>query len=128
MRYRAPRGTRDILPEDTWKWQEVERIFRATADRFGYPEIRLPVFEETDLFARGIGDSTDIVRKEMYTFEDRKGRSLTLRPEGTAGVVRAYIEANDCLLSGHIAFLLYAFIATEMIFDTYKHSQIFCSK
>ena len=94
MRYKAPRGTRDILPEDTWKWQEVERIFRATADRFGYPEIRLPVFEETDLFARGIGDSTDIVRKEMYTFEDRKGRSLTLRPEGTAGVVRAYIEHN----------------------------------
>ena len=94
MRYKAPRGTRDILPEDTWKWHEVERIFRATADRFGYPEIRLPVFEETELFARGIGDATDIVRKEMYTFEDRKGRSLTLRPEGTAGVVRAYIEHN----------------------------------
>ena len=94
MRYRAPRGTRDILPEDTWKWHEVEGIFRATADRFGYPEIRLPVFEETELFARGIGDATDIVRKEMYTFEDRKGRSLTLRPEGTAGVVRSYIEHN----------------------------------
>ena len=94
MRYKAPRGTRDILPEDTWKWNEVEEIFRATADRFGYPEIRLPVFEETELFARGIGDATDIVRKEMYTFEDRKGRSLTLRPEGTAGVVRAYIEHN----------------------------------
>lgn len=94
MRYKAPRGTRDILPDDTWKWQEVERIFRATADRFAYPEIRLPVFEETELFARGIGGATDIVRKEMYTFEDRKGRSLTLRPEGTAGVVRAYIEHN----------------------------------
>lgn len=94
MRYKAPRGTRDILPQDTWKWHEVERIFRATADRFGYPEIRLPVFEETELFARGIGDATDIVRKEMYTFEDRKGRSLTLRPEGTAGAVRAYIEHN----------------------------------
>lgn len=94
MRYKAPRGTRDILPEDSWKWQKVERTFAATAERFGYREIRLPVFEQTELFARGIGDATDIVRKEMYTFEDRKGRSLTLRPEGTAGAVRAYIEHN----------------------------------
>lgn len=94
MMYKAPRGTRDILPEETWKWQRVERTFRDTARRFGYDEIRLPVFEETELFARGIGDATDIVRKEMYTFEDRKGRSLTLRPEGTAGVVRSYIEHN----------------------------------
>ncbi len=94
MRFKAPRGTRDLLPEDIWKWQHVERVFRETADRFGYREIRVPIFEETDLFARGIGDSTDIVRKEMYTFEDRKGRSLTLRPEGTAGVVRSYIEHN----------------------------------
>ncbi len=92
MRYRAPRGTRDILPEDSWKWQKVERAFAETAERFRYKEIRLPVFEQTELFARGIGDATDIVRKEMYTFEDRKGRSLTLRPEGTAGVVRSYIE------------------------------------
>ncbi len=94
MRYRAPRGTRDILPDETWKWQRVERVFADTAGRFGYREIRLPVFEQTELFARGIGDATDIVRKEMYTFEDRKGRSLTLRPEGTAGSVRAYIEHN----------------------------------
>ena len=92
MTYKAPRGTRDVLPEESWKWQRVERVFRATADRFGYREIRLPVFEETELFARGIGDATDIVRKEMYTFTDRKGRSLTLRPEGTAGVVRSFIE------------------------------------
>jgi histidyl-tRNA synthetase len=92
MRYTAPRGTRDVLPEETWKWQEVERAFRSTAARFNFQEILLPVFEETELFTRGIGDATDIVRKEMYTFEDRKGRSLTLRPEGTAGAVRAYIE------------------------------------
>ncbi len=92
MKYKAPRGTRDILPEDSWKWRRVETAFRETADGFGYREIRVPIFEETDLFARGIGDSTDIVRKEMYTFEDRKGRSLTLRPEGTAGVVRSFIE------------------------------------
>jgi histidyl-tRNA synthetase len=92
MKYQAPRGTRDILPDESWKWQRVEEVFRDTAARFGYREIRTPVFEETELFARGIGDSTDIVRKEMYTFADRKGRSLTLRPEGTAGVVRSYIE------------------------------------
>lgn len=92
MAFKAPRGTRDILPEETWKWQRLESAFRATADRFGYREIRLPVFEETELFSRGIGDATDIVRKEMYTFSDRKGRSLTLRPEGTAGTVRAFIE------------------------------------
>jgi len=94
MTYKAPRGTRDVLPEESWKWQGLERAFRDTADRFGYREIRLPVFEETELFARGIGDATDIVRKEMYSFEDRKGRSLTLRPEGTAGTVRAFIEHN----------------------------------
>jgi histidyl-tRNA synthetase len=83
-----------VLPDESWKWQRVERVFRETADRFGYGEIRLPVFEETELFARGIGDATDIVRKEMYTFTDRKGRSLTLRPEGTAGAVRSFIEHN----------------------------------
>lgn len=94
MAYKAPRGTRDVLPDESWKWQRVERAFRETADRFGYNEIRLPVFEETELFARGIGDATDIVRKEMYTFTDRKGRSLTLRPEGTAGAVRSFIEHN----------------------------------
>ncbi len=94
MKYKAPRGTRDILPADSWKWEHVEEAFRETAERFGYKEIRFPVFEETELFARGIGDSTDIVRKEMYTFSDRKGRSLTLRPEGTASVVRSFVEHN----------------------------------
>ncbi len=92
MKYKAPRGTQDVLPSESWKWQRVESVFRETAARFGYEEIRTPVFEETELFARGIGDTTDIVSKEMYTFEDRKGRSLTLRPEGTASVVRAFVE------------------------------------
>ncbi|MCD4690829.1 histidine--tRNA ligase [bacterium] len=92
MKYKAPRGTQDVLPGDSWKWQRIETVFRETAARFGYEEIRTPVFEKTELFARGIGDATDIVRKEMYTFEDRKGRSLTLRPEGTASVVRAFVE------------------------------------
>jgi histidyl-tRNA synthetase len=106
MKYTAPRGTRDILPEESWKWQLVETTFRETAERFGYREIRVPVFEETELFARGIGDSTDVVRKEMYTFTDRKGRSLTLRPEGTAGVVRAYIE-HSMGRRGHLVKLFY---------------------
>ncbi len=92
MKYKAPRGTQDVLPVESWKWQRVESVFRETAARFGYEEIRTPVFEETELFARGIGDTTDIVSKEMYTFEDRKGRSLTLRPEGTASVVRAFVQ------------------------------------
>ncbi len=92
MKYKAPRGTQDVLPGESWKWQRVESVFRETAARFGYEEIRTPIFEETELFARGIGDTTDIVSKEMYTFEDRKGRSLTLRPEGTASVVRAFVE------------------------------------
>lgn len=88
----APRGTRDLLPADTARWAAVEASLRGVFGRFGYREIRTPVFEHTELFVRGIGESTDIVGKEMYTFADRKGRSLTLRPEGTAGVVRSYAE------------------------------------
>ena len=94
MKYRAIRGTRDILPAETPRWQRVERHFREAFARYGYREIRVPVFEETALFARGLGDSSDIVEKEMYTFPDKGGHSLTLRPEGTAGVVRAYLEDN----------------------------------
>jgi len=94
MKYRAIKGTRDILPADTPRWQRVERLFREAFARYGYREIRLPVFEETSLFARGIGDATDIVEKEMYTFTDKGGDSLTLRPEGTAGVVRAFLQNN----------------------------------
>lgn len=88
----ALRGTRDILPEEIGYWQQVEAIARDILGRAAYQEIRTPIFEQTTLFERGIGESTDIVGKEMYTFQDRGERSLTLRPEGTAGVVRAYIE------------------------------------
>jgi histidyl-tRNA synthetase len=88
-----PRGTSDILPEEVWKWRRVETVLNETAALYGYSEIRLPVFEHTELFQRGIGDATDVVEKEMYTFMDRGGKkSLTLRPEGTAGAARAYLE------------------------------------
>jgi len=89
---KVPKGTQDILPEDISKWYYVENIIKETLNKHGYKEIRTPLFEYTDLFVRGIGESTDIVTKEMFTFPDRKGRSLTLRPEGTAPVVRAYLE------------------------------------
>jgi histidyl-tRNA synthetase len=89
---KAVRGVRDILPSETGKWQRVEAAARRTFEAYGYREIRLPLFERTELFARGIGDETDIVKKEMYTFEDRGGDSITLRPEATAGLLRAYIE------------------------------------
>jgi len=93
-RYKAPRGTQDVLPEVSWRWQRVEAVFRDACRRYGYGEIRTPVFEETDLFVRGVGEGTEIVTKQMYTFEDRGGRSLTLRAEGTAPVVRAAVEHN----------------------------------
>jgi len=92
MAIKAVRGVRDILPSETGKWQRVEAAARRTFEAYGYREIRLPLFERTELFARGIGDETDIVKKEMYTFEDRGGDSITLRPEATAGLLRAYIE------------------------------------
>ncbi|UBH23491.1 histidine--tRNA ligase [Macrococcus armenti] len=87
-----PRGTQDILPAETAKWRFVESKLHEIAASYNYKEIRTPMFESTDLFARGVGDSTDIVQKEMYTFKDKGDRSLTLRPEGTAAVVRSYIE------------------------------------
>lgn len=87
-----PKGTRDILQTETYKWQYVENKITNILSNYGFKEIRLPVFEHTELFQRGVGDTTDVVQKEMYTFEDKGGRSITLRPEGTAGVVRAYIE------------------------------------
>lgn len=90
----ATRGTRDILPEEISYWQQVETVAAEILSRSLYQEIRTPIFEQTALFERGIGEATDIVGKEMYTFEDRGDRSLTLRPEGTAGVVRSFIEHN----------------------------------
>lgn len=92
MLTQRPRGTSDILPAETVKWQAVEDSMRQSFRRYHYGEIRTPIFEHTELFARGVGETTDIVSKEMYTFADRAERSLTLRPEGTAGVVRAYVE------------------------------------
>ncbi len=90
--YRAPRGTKDILPPASGVWSYVESRLREIYRRYNYHEIRTPIFEETLLFVRGVGDTTDIVEKEMYTFTDKGKRSLTLRPEGTAPVVRSYIE------------------------------------
>ncbi|MDR1061037.1 MAG: histidine--tRNA ligase [Clostridiales bacterium] len=87
-----PKGTNDILPSESHKWNHVERIMREVCGIFNYREIRVPVFEHTEVFKRSVGDTTDIVQKEMYTFDDKGGRSLTLRPEGTAGVVRSFIE------------------------------------
>lgn len=92
MLTQAPKGTRDILPSEVYRWQYVENAFAEICRLYGYEEIRIPVFEHTELFQRGVGDTTDIVQKEMYTFEDKGGRSLSLRPEGTAGVARSFIE------------------------------------
>jgi histidyl-tRNA synthetase len=90
----APRGTADLSPPESARWQGVEGEFRAIARRFGYGEIRTPLFESTELFVRGVGETTDIVEKEMYSFEDKGGRRMTLRPEWTAPVVRAVLEHN----------------------------------
>lgn len=89
---KAPRGTNDVLGKDSYKWQYVEDVGREVAGVFGFKEVRFPTFEETELFDRGVGDTTDIVQKEMYTFTDKGGRSVTLRPEGTASVVRQTSE------------------------------------
>ncbi|PAD36570.1 histidine--tRNA ligase [Terribacillus saccharophilus] len=92
MEMKAPRGTQDILPGTSEKWQYVEKVLTDLASKFNYKEIRVPIFEHTELFLRGVGETTDIVQKEMYTFKDKGDRSLTLRPEGTASVVRAYVQ------------------------------------
>jgi histidyl-tRNA synthetase len=90
--FQAPKGTHDILPGESERWNWLEARLRDILERYGYREVRTPMFESTDLFVRSVGESTDIVRKELYTFEDKGGRSLTLRPEGTAPLVRAYLE------------------------------------
>ena len=89
---KKPKGTEDVLPRDSYRWQFLENIFREEARAFGYREMRTPVFEHTNLFERGVGDTTDIVQKEMYTFTTKGGDSITLRPEGTAGAARAFLE------------------------------------
>src|SRR4029077_128403 len=91
-KFQSVRGTKDILPGDAARFQHLESVARALFKRFGYQEIRTPTFETVDLFQRSLGETTDVVQKEMYVFEDRGGRKLALRPEGTAGVVRAFIE------------------------------------
>ncbi len=91
-RIQKPKGTLDILPSDIGVWQYIESAVRETAKIYGFSEIRMPTFEATELFCRGVGDTTDVVGKEMYTFIDKDGSSLSLRPEGTAGVARSVIE------------------------------------
>lgn len=98
VKFTKPKGTLDVLPQESWKWQFMEEKMRHTAHIYGYREIRLPTFEATGVFSRGVGESTDIVSKEMYTFEDKAARSMTLRPEGTSGVVRCVLE-NGLLAS-----------------------------
>lgn len=90
----APKGTEDLLPQDSYKWHYLEKKFKDVCDCFGYKEIRFPTFEHTELFERGVGDTTDVVQKQMYTFNDKGGRSITLRPEGTASVCRSFIQNN----------------------------------
>ena len=92
MIIQKPKGTKDLLPEDTYKLQYVEKKVSRLFQNYGFKEIRVPVFEHTELFNRGVGETTDVVQKEMYTFDDKGGRSITLRPEGTAGTIRAYLE------------------------------------
>ena len=92
MAYKAPKGTRAVLPEESYRWQRLEALIRGVVAKYGLLEVRTPVIEHTELFLRGVGGTTDIVQKEMYTFEDKGGRSITLRPEGTAGAVRAWLK------------------------------------
>ena len=102
----APRGTKDILPDSVGDWNYVEGEIRELCRRFGYSEIRTPIFEHTELFQRGIGEGTDVVDKEMYTFTDRGDRSITLRPENTASAVRAYLQ-NKLYAESNLVKLFY---------------------
>jgi histidyl-tRNA synthetase len=104
MEIKAVRGVKDILPGEVEKWQFVERIAREVFERYGYAEIKVPIFEPTHLFSRSIGETTDIVEKEMYSFEDQGGEKLTLRPEATAGICRAYVEHKMHQQPGFVKF------------------------
>ncbi|MEG1547163.1 MAG: histidine--tRNA ligase [Clostridia bacterium] len=92
MQYQAPKGTKDVTPKESYKWQYIEDIIREICDKYGFSETRTPVIEHTELFLRSVGDTTDVVQKEMYTFLDKGDRSITLKPEGTAGVARMFME------------------------------------
>ena len=94
MKYSALKGVQDILPPDIYVWQRIESSAKTVFHNYGFQEIRLPIIESTDIFVRSIGETSDIVDKEMYTFPDKANRSVTLRPEGTASAVRCYIEHN----------------------------------
>ena len=111
-RLQAPKGTQDLLPDATRRWRAVERVAREVAEIYRYGEVRTPIFEDTSLFHRGVGEATDIVQKETYTFETRGGSSLTLRPEGTAPVVRALLQAG--LLDGQGATAKVYYLSTPM--------------
>lgn len=106
MNIQKAKGTYDILPNQVYYWQHLENLIRKICETYNYKEIRTPIFESTELFVRGVGESTDIVSKEMYTFDDKGGRSLTLRPEGTAPVVRSYVE-NKLYVDGQLTKLYY---------------------
>ncbi|MBQ3379596.1 MAG: histidine--tRNA ligase [Clostridia bacterium] len=106
---KMPRGTKDILPDESFKWQYVEDKIKGVCRDFNFKEIRFPTFEHTELFKRGVGDTTDVVQKEMYTFSDKDQRSLTLRPEGTAGVMRSFVEHG--LYGGALPLKLYYLIS-----------------
>ena len=88
----APKGTKDMLPDQAYKWHYIEEAFAEICRNYGFEEIRTPVFEHTELFQRGVGDTTDIVQKEMYSFQDYGKRNITLKPEGTSPAVRAFVE------------------------------------
>ncbi|MBI5707984.1 MAG: histidine--tRNA ligase [Armatimonadetes bacterium] len=100
MRYQAPRGTEDVLPSQVENWLRLERVFRGVCRLYGYEEIRTPTFEDTDLFVRSSGDTSEVVSKQMYSFVDKGGRNVTLKPEGTAPAIRALIEHNLCQPGG----------------------------
>ncbi|MDO9578247.1 MAG: histidine--tRNA ligase [Candidatus Cloacimonadales bacterium] len=100
-KYSVPRGTFDILPADSYKWQYVKKVFSEVAAQFNFQEIVTPIFEQTDVFERSVGGSSDIVQKEMYRFQDKKGRNFALRPEGTAPVVRSFVENNLGMTGGN---------------------------
>ncbi len=94
MAFQAQKGTKDMLPQDAYKWDHIKDTFKGVCQGFGIREIATPIFEATELFERGVGETTDVVQKEMYTFNDKGGRSITLKPEGTAGAVRAFVESG----------------------------------